>query len=61
MLYGGVHQISEMMTAKLGDRVHLNVPVNKITWDNHWAQVRTKNLSWDAVMPASIAPLAATA
>ena len=42
MFYGGVHQISKMTTAKLGSRIHLNTPVNTITWDKYWPQVRTK-------------------
>ena len=46
--YGGVHQISKMMAAKLGNRVHLNVPVDTITWSEHWAQVETKGRVWDA-------------
>lgn len=48
LFHGGVHQISTRMAAQIGDRLHLNSPVESIAWEEGHAEVRTQAGTWTA-------------
>ena len=48
MFHGGVHQLSRLMAAELGDRLHLNTPVSHIAWQDDSARVSAKDQEWVA-------------
>lgn len=48
MFHGGLHQISRRMADEIGDRLHLNTPVDSLEWSNDGAVVTSPSGSWTA-------------
>lgn len=48
MFHGGVHQLSTLMAAELGNRLHLNAPVDHVLWQEGEVTVRSGDRIWTA-------------